>query len=151
MKRKIKISVFLCFSLLLLVGAGKQTVKLLNDRKLIDLSLAIELCLPGGDSATKEPDTESETGKVEEPEPEVKEEEIKGKEKIIISIRGREITYDAQPGFCEEDLKEQMYRDSEGDAVFHLVDDFAEAHLYRYAMAILEELAREKGITYTKE
>ena len=49
MKEKFKLFILMFFFLLFLCGWGKKKVELLNDKKLIDLNVAIEICKPGAD------------------------------------------------------------------------------------------------------
>lgn len=155
MKRKYKLLVLTVFSLLFFVGWGKKSVELLNNKKLIDLNLAIEKCLPGAEIQNKEPISDNDE-KVEELVPKVTvipEDKVTIEEKektIVISIRGRKITYNFVE--CEVDkLKDTIRKDNGKLVSFQLVDDFAESHVYKRVMAILSELELEIGLKYTKE
>ena len=154
MKRKYKLLLFMVVSLLCLVGWGKKQVELLNDKKLIDLNLALQNCSLGADSKENTSDNDE---KVEEIVPEITEIPddkivIEEKEKtIVISIRGRDITYDFVKWNDIEKLKDKMKQDNGELVSFQLVDDFAESHIYKRVMTILSELELEIGLKYTKE
>ena len=155
MKRKYKLLLFTVFSLLFFVGWGKKNVELLNNKKLIDLNLAIEKCLLGTEVDNKETNSDNDE-KVEEIVPKVTvipEDKITIEEKektIVISVRGRKITYHFVE--CDVDKLKDKIRQDKGEHVsFQLVDDFAESHVYKRVMAILSELELEIGLKYTKE
>ena len=154
MKRKYKLLLFMVVSLLCLVGWGKKQVELLNDKKLIDLNLALQNCSLGADSKENTSDNDE---KVDEIVPEITPTPtdkivIEEKEKtIVISIRGRNITYDFAKWNDIEKLKDKMKQDHGEFVSFQLIDDFAEAHIYKRVMAILSELELEIGLKYTKE
>ncbi len=154
MKRKYKLLLFMVVSLLCLVGWGKKQVELLNDKKLIDLNLALQNCSLGADSKENASDNDE---KVEEIVPEITEIPddkivIEKKEKtIVISVRGRDITYDFAKWNDIDKLKDKMKQDNGELVSFQLVDDFAESHIYKRVMTILSELELEIGLKYTKE
>ena len=154
MKRKYKLLLFMVVSLLCLVGWGKKQVELLNDKKLIDLNLALQNCSLGADSKENTSDNDE---KVDEIVPEITPTPtdkivIEEKEKtIVISIRGRNITYNFAKWNDIEKLKDKMKQDNGKLVSFRLVDDFAEAHIYKRVMAILSELELEIGLKYTRE
>ncbi len=154
MKRKYKLLLFMVVSLLCLVGWGKKQVELLNDKKLIDLNLALQNCSLGADSKENTSDNDE---KVEEIVPEITEIPddkivIEKKEKtIVISVRGRDITYDFAKWNDIDKLKDKMKQDNGELVSFQLVDDFAESHIYKRVMTILSELELEIGLKYTKE
>lgn len=155
MKRKYKLLLFTVFSLLFFVGWGKKNVELLNNKKLIDLNLAIEKCLLGTEVDNKETNSDNDE-KVEEIVPKVTvipEDKVTIEEKektIVISVRDRKITYNFVE--CDVDkLKDNIRKDNGERVSFQLVDDFAESHVYKHVMAILSELELEIGLKYTKE
>ena len=154
MKRKYKLLLFMVVSLLCLVGWGKKQVELLNDKKLIDLNLALQNCSLGADSKENTSDNDE---KVEEVLPKITEIPddkivIEKKEKtIVISVRGRDITYDFAKWNDIDKLKDKMKQDNGELVSFQLVDDFAESHIYKRVMTILSELELEIGLKYTKE
>ena len=154
MKRKYKLLLFIVISLLCLVGWGKKQVELLNDKKLIDLNLALQNCSLGADSKENTSDNDE---KVEEIVPEITPTPIdkiviEEKEKIIvISVRGRNITYNFVKWNDIDKLKDKIKQDNGELVSFQLVDDFAESHIYKQVMAILSELELEIGLKYTKE
>ncbi len=156
MKRKYKLLLFMVVSLLCLVGWGKKQVELLNDKKLIDLNLALQNCSLGANSDSKE-NTSDNDEKVEEIVPEITPTPtdkivIEQKEKtIVISIRGRTVTYDSVEWNDIDKLKDKIKKDNGEYISFQLVDDFAEAHIYKCVRDILLELELEIGLKYTKK
>lgn len=164
MKRKIRLLFLVTVSLLVLAGFGKKSVELLSDKKLIDLNAAIAFCMPGADSAEKTEDKNQElsndpTEPTTAPEPSsvptVMPEDQTGAEAkertILISVRERVISYDDGERIKLEKLKDRMKQDAGEKTTFRLVDDFAEAHVYRRIITLLEELEAEIGINYIRD
>jgi len=131
----------LLFILLLLGAWGSKPVELLDDSKLIDLNKAIDFARPGGELIT--PDVTLFTTAVTT-EPQVVETEI------IISIRGEMISYNGAECVFE-DLEDKIRKMSKEHVTFKLVDDFAEAHLYKKILELLRELKEEIQLRYTYE
>lgn len=154
MKRKVRRAAILVFSLLFLVGWGKKSAELLNDKKLIDLEVALQVCLHGDSMSesdinsdnTKEPEnTES-----SEAPTDTKESIDEGEKIIVISVRDQRVTYGAG-GEIELNKLEYRIRQDYGDKVtVQLVDDFAEAHVYKRIKAMLASLNAEIGLEYTE-
>ena len=69
----------------------------------------------------------------------------------MISVRGRDSTYDFAKWNDIDKLKDKMKQDNGELVSFQLVDDFAESHIYKRVMTILSELELEIGLKYTKE
>lgn len=156
MKRKIRLLFLVLFSLLFLVGFGKKSVELLSDKKLIDLNAAIAYCLPGADSATQEegktPLEPSVTPRPSAtPRPTVIPTIKPQPRTVIISVRERVITYNSGEKIKLIMLEDRIRKDSRYVAGFQLVDDYAEAHVYREIIGILEKLEEELGISYTRD
>lgn len=145
MKRKITALLIVLCSIMLLAGWGKKQVELLNDKKLIDLSKAIENC-KGGDSLKPSDNTGTDIEQGDGSQS-----DSMGEKEIVISVRNKTITYDNVQWKNIETIENKIRQDFEGNAVFKLVDDFAEAHVYRYLINVLSELQSEIGITYTIE
>ena len=148
MKRKSIVVLLVLLSVILLAGWGKKQVELLNDKKLIDLSKAIENCI-GADSLKPSDDTGSEIN----PDGGTQSDsgDAASEREIIISVRNKTVTYDNTEWTNLNTLETKIRQDFKGNVVFKLVDDYAEAHVYRYLMKVLEELQAEMGITYTME
>lgn len=150
MKKKVRLAAVLVFALLFLAGWAKQSVKLLDDKKLIDLEAALQVCLHGdsmttGDENTDNPDAPVSTQSPTDPKEDIDEERI-----IIISVRDRGITYDAGEEIELNKLEYRIRQDYREKTTFQLVDDFAEAHVYRRIKAILSKLSDEMGLEYTE-
>ncbi len=163
-------------SLLVLAGWGKKNVELLNDKKLIDLSAALGNCILGAEDLLPEEDkannqatpaasprptatpkatvtpkatatprpTPVPTRKprpTQSPQPEI----------FYISIRDQEITYHYEPCSDLDTLRTQITRDHGELVSFRLIDNYAEAHVYRKVMGLLEELKNEIGLRYMKD
>ncbi len=157
-------------SLLVLAGWGKKNVELLNDKKLIDLSAALGNCILGAEDLLPEEDkTHNQATPVpsvrptatpkatvtprptavptrkptptQSPQPEI----------FYISIRDQEITYHYEPCSDLDILRTQITRDHGELVSFRLIDNYAEAHVYRRVMGMLEELRNEIGLRYMKD
>ena len=148
MKRKSIVVLLVFLSVMLLAGWGKKQVELLNDNKLIDLSKAIENC-KGGDSLKPSDNTGSDIESSEGTQSDSK--DTMGEKEIIISVRNKSVTYDNVEWKNLNTIESKIRLDFKENVVFKLVDDFAEAHVYRYLMKVLSELQSEIGITYTME
>lgn len=165
MKRKIKLLTALLFSLLFLVGFGKKSVELLSNKKLIDLDAAIQICMPGAESQEKEngENTKNPVPPTVTPTPVVKptttpqptatpKPTTKPKPRaVVINVRDCTVTCGSTVWEDFDALKERIAREANSSVTFHLVDDFAEAHVYRKIIAILEELDAELGISYIRD
>lgn len=153
--KKILTTVLCLSSVLLLCAWGTEKVTFLDKGKLIDLQKAIEFAKPGanhadgseGDNSSK-PDSENENGNV--PEVPVKD------RIIVISIRDEIITYNGSV-YKEEILENteafenMLIRDNKDKTEFKLVDDFAEAHVYKCVLEILKKQHSETGLKFTYE
>ena len=159
MKKKYTI-LFVIFSLMLLAGWGKKNVELLNDKKLIDLDAAIGICIPGADAAqasdnvVNQSDAENEEHNEENMTAEIalddKERIDEEKQVRVIKIRAREIVYETVETDIDE-LKNKLKQDNGKNVTFKLVDDFAEAHVYKEVKSMLSELEQEIGLKYSND
>ncbi len=159
MKKKYTI-LFVIFSLMLLAGWGKKNVELLNDKKLIDLDAAIGICIPGADTAqasdnvVNQSDAENEEHNEENMTAEIalddKERIDEEKQVRVIKIRAREIVYETVETDIDE-LKNKLKQDNGKNVTFKLVDDFAEAHVYKEVKSMLSELEQEIGLKYSND
>lgn len=170
MKKIGKLLLFLAVSLLVLAGWGQKKIELLNDKKLIDLNAAIGKCTLGAEDLI--PDEGDSTQDVDNPAT-APNPEISVTPKLTpslsptpkpttqpkptlppqprtldISIRDQQITYNHVPWADLEILKAQLQKDHNEWTTFRLVDDFAEAHVYRQMLEILNELEAEIGLRY---
>ena len=156
MKRKNRLLFLMAVSLLVLAGFGKKSVELLSDKKLIDLNAAIALCLPGADSAKPEDTGSPEVTKTPAkpsatPRPPATPTTKPKPSTVIISVRDQKITYNSGGKIELSKLETRIRQDARVVAGFKLVDDFAEAHVYRDVIEILEKLEEELGISYTRD
>ena len=151
MKRKIRLLVLMTFSLLFITGWGKKNVELLNDKKLIDLNVAIGLCMPGADASSSDINTDNDIKPEDEESPTDTGDRIEdGERTIVISVRNQKVTYDSE-WIDLDNLKDRIRQDCSNKVSFQLVDDFAEAHVYQRVLTILSDLESEIGLTYAKE
>lgn len=151
MKKKYWLPMLMIVSLLFLAGWGKKQVELLNDKKLIDLNAAIGICMPGVDTSDHNAnDHDSEDRRSQETQTGT--DSAGNEEKIIvIRIRGEKVTYDSVQLTGLDSLKNRIRQDCGDKVSFRLVDDFAEAHVYKEVLKMLSELKSETGLTYTRE
>ena len=172
MKKRGTVFLLLMVSLLVLAGWGQKKVELLSDKKLIDLSAAIGNCTLGAEelipedgkdtpnpSATPVPMT-SVTPKptaaptlTSMPAPTIHPKPtLPPKPRTRdISVRDQIVTYKAVSWPDLDAFMEQLRQDQDEWTTFHLVDDYAEAHVYRRIKKMLEELKTELGLKYTEE
>lgn len=150
------LTIVLCLSSVLLLCAwGTKKVEFLDNDKLIDLEKAIEFAKPGADSVT---DTEGENnGKTDSGNESGNAPEAPVKDSIIvISIRDEIVTYNGSV-YKEEILENtevfenMLIRDNKDKTEFKLVDDFAEAHVYKCVLEILKKLHAEANLKFTYE
>lgn len=144
MKSKFRWVVLFALLLVFLGGWGKKSVELLNDKKLIDLNEALQICMPGADAK----DDNIHTDNPNEPEDTQMPD---NKKVIVIRVRDRAITYDSGERLELENLEARLRKDYKKGMSVRLVDDFAEAHVYKKILAVLEQLETETGLAYTKE
>jgi hypothetical protein len=167
MKKRRKLFLLLAVSLLVLAGWGQKKVELLSDKKLIDLSVAIGNCTLGAEDLipdegdnTQDPNSPTATpGPAPTVTPKVSptpwptdapKPTLPAKPRVQdISVRDQVVTYNYVPWPKLDILAEQLRRDHNEWTTFRLIDDFAEAHVYRQMLEILNELEAEIGLSYT--
>ena len=155
MKKTKKCFLLFAISLLALAGWSRKKVELLSDKKLIDLSAAIGKCTLGAEklmpdmSITPKPTSQI----TPTPHPtNVPKPSLPPKPRTLdIRIRDMQVTYNHEAWTDLEILKAQLQKDHDEWTTFRLVDDFAEAHVYRQMLGILNELETEIGLRYIKE
>ena len=167
MKKRGKLFLLLAVSLLVLAGWGQKKVELLSDKKLIDLSVAIGNCTlgaedlipdegnntqaPNGPTATPGPAPSVTPRPTPQPTGSSQPIIVPTAKTIIISLRDEEILYDLRRVEDMETLKTRITVENADHISFQLVDNYAEAHVFRRVMKLLEELEAELGIRYIRE
>lgn len=154
MNKKILLLIILILCAGLLVGFGKKTVELLNDKPLINLDLAIHDAEVGNEGS----EGEEETALAEEDKEETsKTQQIVVETQVIqprtykVSVRSTNIKYDGAICKDVEDLKSRIIKDyKNGDKVI-LIDDYAESHVYRDVLSILDELKQNMNLEYGEQ
>ena len=135
MKKSIKSVLFVMLAVPLLCAIG-ENVELLDNRKLIDLDKAIEFARPGGDSITPQEGTvqggTSQTSVVE------------------IRIEGVSVYYNGKK-LGTEDFRKKLTDDKDRGRTFVLVDDFAEAKVYKRVRNTLRKLRDDIGLEFTEK
>lgn len=168
MKRKRTLLLFTIAGLLVLAGWGQKKVELLSDKKLIDLSAAIGNCTLGADDLTQD------TGK-ETPNPSATPVPVTSvtpkpttvpkvtvtpaptptrmplPRTIDIRVRDQKVVYNYVEWPDLDILREQIQKDHAERTTFRLIDDYAEAHVFRRMLEILKQLEEEIGLKYMKE
>lgn len=140
---------FKCISIIRL---GKKSVELLNNTLLIDLDKAIKDAPIGNQGNTLmsgELPSEETSDHSSENHPFQESEALQEEKKITITIRDTKITYnDRVYSSVEECDLENKIKAENKNGIYHvqLVDDYAEAHVYREVLAILRELNKTAGI-----
>ena len=150
MKKKVRLIAVLILALVFLVGWGKQSVKLLNESKLIDLEAALQVCLHGSSMSEGDVDSDNPEEPVSTQVPTDPKEDIDEEKTLIISVRDRRITYDMGEEITLDKLEDRIRQEYNAKTTYQLVDDFAEAHIYRRVQAILSNLKDEIGLEYTE-
>lgn len=162
MKKKTCVLLFVAITMFVLVGWGKKEVRLLDSSKLIDLNAAIGLAKPGGTAGdTEESSKSSESDIVEKDEKSDGENhaahdniDVIAKD-IVIRIRGEQISYTCgsfnRSNISDLQLETRIRQDYMPGAHVTLMDDFAEAHVYKSVCDILDELNRDMGLTYKED
>ncbi len=129
--------------LFFLVGWGSGKVKILQSEKLVDLNyyLVTRVGLNNADN---------ESPAVQRPSEESEGAPIKNFSHTIV-IRGERITYDGVFVNGTDALKNKLIENFVMDlGAVKLVDDFAEAHVYREVLAVLNWAAKDKKLKYTE-
>lgn len=136
MKKRLLFVIMLLSSVLILSAWGE--VELLDDGKLIDLDKAIQFSMPGADIPHSQSDV-----------PDVPDDDTPQNRVIVISIRGTTITYNGSVFKGNVTFEQLLRRDNGENVRFELVDDFAEAHVYKGILKILKKLHEEIGLEYS--
>ncbi len=130
---------------------------MLNDHKLIDLSLAIHDAKVGTEGSEDKPDEDTEIAKETEKEAEseqvsdnktAKEPVQKVTKTIKIEIRNKTIKCNGEVQKDAEVLKKLLMAEYEEGCAVSLVDDYAEAHVYREVRAMLDGLKSSLDLEY---
>lgn len=132
-----------------LVGFGTNTVTLLRKSRVIDLQKAIEFAKPGGDEGEQADTTAKDNPESKDiPEPVVTESQS-GPTSVKIIISGKTIKIDGAivqtPDLVENKIRE-IFR---VDNTYELIDDYAEAHVYKGVIKVLEKLNEDIGLKYS--
>ncbi len=150
--KKIILILLVILSVLVLSGWGEKSVELLNNTLLIDLDKAIKDAPIGNQGNTLmsgELPSEETSAHSSESHPLQESEALQEEKKITITIRDTKITYnDRVYSSVEECDLENKIKAENKNGIYHvqLVDDYAEAHVYREVLAILRELNKTAGI-----
>lgn len=142
---------------LCLLAAWGKTVELLDRSKLIDLSLAIERAPIGHQGNTTDLEGEQseegthELNNQEQPENPSDEQPViqdTPAKNLVVSIRDEEIRFCGAVVRDEDMLRQSlMTQYTEGD-ILTLVDDYAEAHVYRMVKTMLTDCVGSSCIRY---
>lgn len=144
MKKSIKSVLFVMLAVPLLCAIG-ENVELLDNRKLIDLDKAIEFARPGGDSITpQEGDSEI------PPESETVQGGTSQTSVVEIRIEGVSVYYNGKK-LGTEDFRKKLTDDKDRGRTFVLVDDFAEAKVYKRVRNTLRKLRDDIGLEFTEK
>lgn len=153
--RKIRIVLLLVLSILILSGWGEKSVELLNDKPLIDLNKAIKevplgkqgniLTIKGYEESSKEVTIENQKENSAKDKSEVSQNKIEYK----IIIQDTTIYYNGSQDIDIETLKNKINNDCNNMEIkISLIDKYAESHVYKEVLAILEQLHKENNLEY---
>jgi hypothetical protein len=136
MKKSIKI-IFLLVTVIALCSWGEKAVELLDSRKLIDLDKAIDIATPGGaaifeddqnDTDTEQTGSQNQSSKI-----------------LVVTVRDEQITYNQKSVSDVKELAKKVSMDLKDGMKISLVDDYAEAHVYRDVLKALKEIRSEQN------
>ena len=142
MKKTLKI-IFLLVTVITLCSWGEKAVELLDSRKLIDLEKAIEISTPGGAAIFEDDqnDTDTEQNGSQNPSSKI----------LVVTIRDEQITYNQKSVSGVEELAKKVRMDIKEGMKISLVDDYAEAHVYRDVLKALKEIRSEQNLDLSFE
>ncbi|MBQ5989149.1 MAG: hypothetical protein IJL67_06610 [Oscillospiraceae bacterium] len=142
MKKTLKI-IFLLVTVITLCSWGEKAVELLDSRKLIDLEKAIEISTPGGAAIFEDDqnDTDTEQNGSQNPSSKI----------LVVTIRDEQITYNQKSVSGVEELAKKVSMDLKEGMKISLVDDYAEAHVYRDVLKALKEIRSEQNFDLSLE
>ncbi|MBQ5311083.1 MAG: hypothetical protein ILP19_03455 [Oscillospiraceae bacterium] len=145
MKKKFIALVLLSVPLLAGLSWGDK-VQLLDGGPLIDLGEAVKVS-PGGGSIAP---TEGVSGGEDVSGGTQSGSDLSQTEKVVeIRIRGTEMYYDGK--LLTDGFDKKLERDMGMSARFVLVDDYAEAHVYKRVRGQLNKLRDDKGLEYSEQ
>ncbi len=154
MKKKIGVLLFVLSIMFVLVGWGKE-VKLLDGGKLIDLDKAIGLAKPGGMAGNSEDGSKesSDNEEASEAEDNTKQDSLNEEAgNIVIRIRGEKIYYTCgnkkSDNISTAQLENKIRSDYASGTQVTLVDDYAESHVYKDVLEVLNGLKNDIGLSY---
>ena len=147
MRGKLNIVLILSLSVLFLLGAGSKNVELLDsDKQLIDLDKAIEYAKPGGAWASDEASNETEEESADDSNTvetqndlNTEKEAIEQTITVVISVRGKVITYKGSMISGVDELKDNIATEGLSLTKFSLVDAYADSKVYKECMKLLED------------
>ena len=134
MKKSLKI-IFLLATVLALCSWGEKAVELLDSRKLIDLEKAIEISSPGGAAVFEDEENDSDT--------EQSGSQNTSSKILVVTVRDEKITYNQKSVSDAEELAKKVSMDLRNGMKISLVDDYAEAHVYRDVLKALKTVRSE--------
>jgi hypothetical protein len=142
MKKTLKI-IFLLVTVITLCSWGEKAVELLDSRKLIDLEKAIEISTPGGAAIFEDDqnDTDTEQNGSQNPSSKI----------LVVTIRDEQITYNQKSVSGVEELAKKVHMDLKEGMKISLVDDYAEAHVYRDVLKALKTIRSEQNFDLSFE
>ena len=142
MKKSLKI-IFLLATVLALCSWGEKTVELLDSRKLIDLEKAIDVSLPGGAAIFEDEGNDSDT--------EQDGSQNSSSKLLVVTVHGEQITYNQKSVSGADELAKKVSMDLKDGMKISLVDDYAEAHVYRDVLKALKSIRSEHDFALSFE
>lgn len=122
-------------------GFSKASISLRHkDKKVIDLSKAIEMTWPSGDKGEQTDTSATDEAAYAEEKTELPPEDIK------IKISGKRILVDNLVCKNTEEVRQALVKKCIPEIKFELIDDYAESHVYKDVLAVVEELRTELGV-----
>lgn len=159
-KKRIGITIFSLLCASFIGGFGKKSVEL-TQNNLIDIDKAIEISVLGVEETAK---TEKKDTQKEKSSDSSKDKSDKSKQSnpvnptdngekqvvtIKVRIRNREVfVHGEDVAISTDELSTKIKQIYTGDEKVRLIDDYAEAHIYREVDEILRRLSSEMGFKY---
>lgn len=156
--RKKIVFFLLLVCILMMVGWGVKSVELLNNKPLIDLEKAIKespLGKQGNTLIIDDHEKSSDKIIISDQNENIsynEDEKIQNKVEYKIKITDTTVIYNGIEHTDMQSLKNKIASDCDDMEIkILLIDDFAESHIYKEVLGILDQLHKEKNLEYQED
>lgn len=136
---------------LVLVGFGANTVTLLRRSKVIDLHKAIEFAKPGGDEGQQTDTTAKDNPDSKDDSEQEMVETQSGPVRVKIIVSGKTIKIDGTIVQNSDAVESKLREIFRVNNTYELIDDYAESHVYKDVIGVLEKLNTDIGLVYSAD